>query len=119
MTNAQFDEWLINDQRRPLIMGVLNVTPDSFSDGSRFFDPRTAADHARRMADAGADLIDIGGESTRPGSDRVDSTEQIRRILPVFDAENRIFQVCRPLLWFLRWQKYFSSYLKHLPLQEN
>ena len=86
MTNAQFDEWLINDQRRPLIMGVLNVTPDSFSDGSRFFDPRTAADHARRMADAGADLIDIGGESTRPGSDRVDSTEQIRRILPVFDA---------------------------------
>ena len=86
MTNAQFDEWLTGTDRRPLIMGVLNVTPDSFSDGNRFFEPRAAADHARRMADAGADLIDIGGESTRPGSDRVDSAEQIRRILPVFDG---------------------------------
>jgi dihydropteroate synthase len=67
-------------------MGVLNVTPDSFSDGSRFFEPRAAAEHARRMVDAGADLIDIGGESTRPGSQRTDADEQIRRIRPVFEA---------------------------------
>jgi dihydropteroate synthase len=86
MTNRQFDDWLRDKNRRPLIMGVLNVTPDSFSDGSRYFDARAAADHARRMADAGADVIDIGGESTRPGSDRVDVAEQIRRIAPVFEA---------------------------------
>jgi dihydropteroate synthase len=86
MTNARFETWLIDPHRRPLLMGVLNVTPDSFSDGSRFFDASAAADHARRMADAGADLIDIGGESTRPGAQRVDAAEQLKRIRPVFDA---------------------------------
>jgi dihydropteroate synthase len=64
-------------------MGVLNVTPDSFSDGGRYADPAVAAAHASQMAAAGADLIDIGGESTRPGAPRIDAAEQIRRILPV------------------------------------
>src|SRR5271170_4758952 len=64
-------------------MGVLNVTPDSFSDGGKFLDPAAALAHARSMADAGADLIDIGGESTRPGALPVDSAEQIRRVVPI------------------------------------
>jgi dihydropteroate synthase len=64
-------------------MGVLNVTPDSFSDGGRFADPAAAVAHAHQMAAAGADLIDLGGESTRPGSMRIDAAEQIRRVLPV------------------------------------
>jgi dihydropteroate synthase len=86
MTNQDFDAWLLDPGRRPLVMGVLNVTPDSFSDGARYADPRLAADHARAMADAGADLIDVGGESTRPGSERTGAGEQIRRILPVFES---------------------------------
>src|SRR5688572_11774651 len=86
MTNADFDAWLLTPHRRPLIMGVLNVTSDSFSDGARYADPRAAADHAKAMADAGADLIDVGGESTRPGSERTSAEEQIRRILPVFQS---------------------------------
>ena len=64
-------------------MGVLNVTPDSFSDGGRFADPSAAIAHAREMIDAGAEMLDIGGESTRPGSQPVESAEQIRRVLPV------------------------------------
>ncbi len=67
-------------------MGVLNVTPDSFSDGGRFAAVEAAVAHADRLASAGADLIDIGGESTRPGASRVDSSEQIRRIVPVLKA---------------------------------
>ncbi len=68
---------------RTLIMGVLNVTPDSFSDGGKFFDSTIAAQHALRMAEEGADIIDIGGESTRPGSDAVTEEEELRRVLPV------------------------------------
>lgn len=86
MTNAEFDKWLADPDRRPLVMGVLNVTPDSFSDSGRFADPRAAVAHARRMCDEGADLIDIGGESTRPGSQRTGADEQIRRIAPVIEA---------------------------------
>jgi dihydropteroate synthase len=67
-------------------MGVLNVTPDSFSDGGKFFDPGAAEAHAHEMAAAGAALIDIGGESTRPGSQPVPADEQIRRIVPVLSA---------------------------------
>jgi len=68
---------------RPVIMGILNVTPDSFSDGGLFLDDRSAVSHALRMAEEGADIIDVGGESTRPGSQRVDAGEQKRRVLPV------------------------------------
>ena len=71
---------------RPLIMGVVNVTPDSFSDGGLFADPAQAIAHARRLIDEGADILDIGGESTRPGSAPVLLAEERRRILPVIDS---------------------------------
>lgn len=69
--------------RRPRLMGIVNVTPDSFSDGGRFFDASAAVDHALQLVADGADLIDVGGESTRPGSRPVDATEELRRVLPV------------------------------------
>jgi dihydropteroate synthase len=68
---------------RPLIMGVLNVTPDSFSDGGRFFDPDKALDHAYYLNESGADIIDIGGESSRPGAESVDADEEIKRVIPI------------------------------------
>ncbi|MCV2489721.1 dihydropteroate synthase [Geodermatophilus sp. YIM 151500] len=68
---------------RCVVMGVLNVTPDSFSDGGCFADPAEAVAHGRAMAAAGADWVDVGGESTRPGADRVDADEECRRVLPV------------------------------------
>ena len=71
---------------RPRIMGVLNVTPDSFSDGGEHFDPDAAIEYGLAMLDAGADIIDVGGESTRPGSDSVDGKEERRRVLPVIAA---------------------------------
>jgi len=72
--------------RRPVVMGILNVTPDSFSDGGEFLDPAAAAGQARRMADEGADIIDVGAESTRPGSRRVTAGEQIRRLRKALPA---------------------------------
>jgi dihydropteroate synthase len=68
---------------RPLIMGVVNVTPDSFSDGGLFLDPGKAVAHARRLIEEGADLLDIGGESSRPGAEGVPAREESARILPV------------------------------------
>ena len=70
---------------RPLVMGVLNVTPDSFSDGGRFVEPAVAVDHALRMVEEGADIIDVGGESTRPGSEAVSAAEQVRRCVPIIE----------------------------------
>ena len=70
---------------RPLIMGILNVTPDSFSDGGRWFDHDEALRQSERMAAAGADIIDVGGESTRPGSAPVDADEEIRRVVPLIE----------------------------------
>ena len=67
-------------------MGVLNVTPDSFSDGGSFLDPATAIEHGLRMAEDGADIIDVGGESTRPGSEGVPAEEELKRVLPVIEA---------------------------------
>ncbi|MFC4081319.1 dihydropteroate synthase [Amycolatopsis samaneae] len=67
-------------------MGVLNVTPDSFSDGGRYLDVGQALDHAREMWARGADLIDVGGESTRPGASRVDAETELARVLPVIRA---------------------------------
>src|SRR2546427_259993 len=69
--------------QRTLVMGVLNVTPDSFSDGGRFLDPRAAVERAHAMAREGADLIDIGGESTRPGAVPVPLSEEVRPAMPV------------------------------------
>jgi dihydropteroate synthase len=71
---------------RALIMGVVNVTPDSFADGGRYLDPEAAIAHAREMIDEGVDLLDIGGESSRPGAAAVDEAEELRRILPVIGA---------------------------------
>lgn len=68
-----------------LLMGVLNVTPDSFSDGGRFFDKDTAVEHAAQMAADGADIIDVGGESTKPGSREVTAEEEMRRVIPVIE----------------------------------
>jgi len=82
--------WDIARQRlplhRPLIMGILNVTPDSFSDGNRYFDPQQAVDRALEMVAEGADIIDIGGESTRPGAAEVPPEEERARVVPVITA---------------------------------
>jgi dihydropteroate synthase len=66
-------------------MGVLNVTPDSFSDGGEFFHPAAAVAHAERLAAEGADLVDVGGESTRPGAEPVSADEELRRVMPVIE----------------------------------
>lgn len=87
MTPREFEIWLDAPGRcRPLVMGILNVTPDSFSDGGRFMAAEAAVEHARRMALEGADLIDIGGESTRPGAEPISADEQLRRALPVIEG---------------------------------
>ena len=74
------------DLSRPLVMGVLNVTPDSFSDGGRFADREQALSHARRMRDDGADIVDIGGESSRPGAESVAEGVELSRVLPLVEA---------------------------------
>lgn len=71
--------------RRTLIMGIVNITPDSFSDGGRFFSRKDAVIQAQRLADQGADILDIGGESTRPFSDPVTEEEEIKRVVPVIE----------------------------------
>jgi dihydropteroate synthase len=84
-------QWLIRGtthdlSRRGRIMGIVNVTPDSFSDGGRFADSGRAVEHALRLVAEGADILDIGGESTRPGADPVPEAEELRRVLPVIRA---------------------------------
>jgi dihydropteroate synthase len=71
---------------RTVVMGVLNVTPDSFSDGGEFLDPTRAVEHGRRLHEAGADIVDVGGESTRPGAQRVTIEEELSRVLPVISG---------------------------------
>ncbi len=71
---------------RPLVMGVLNVTPDSFSDGGQFSSVNSALDHARLLVMGGANIIDVGGESTRPGADRIAIEEELSRVVPVIEA---------------------------------
>jgi dihydropteroate synthase len=78
-------ERAIDGSERTLVMGIVNVTPDSFSDGGRFVDPDAAVDHARRLIEDGADIVDVGGESTRPGSDPVPADEERRRVIPVVE----------------------------------
>jgi dihydropteroate synthase len=74
------------DLTRPLIMGIVNVTPDSFSDGGKFFDADAAISHALQLEADGADILDVGGESTRPGAPPVDVDEEMRRVVPVIEA---------------------------------
>ena len=77
---------MLSQLNKPLIMGILNITPDSFSDGGKYSDLKAALSHVELMISEGADIIDIGGESTRPGSDSVSATEQIHRVIPVIKA---------------------------------
>jgi dihydropteroate synthase len=77
------------DLSTPKVMGVLNVTPDSFSDGGKFVDPDVAIQQAELMIEAGAAIIDVGGESTRPGAGRVSEAEEIDRVMPVIEAISR------------------------------
>ena len=84
-------EWHLPDRvlrfdRRPLVMGIVNVTPDSFSDGGQHASTETALVHALRLLEQGADLLDIGGESTRPGASPVPVEEELRRVVPVVQA---------------------------------
>src|SRR2546430_308117 len=83
-------QWKIGDRmfdlsRQGLIMGILNVTPDSFSDGGKFFTTEKAVEHGLRMAAEGAQIIDVGGESTRPGAESVAEEEELRRVVPVIE----------------------------------
>jgi dihydropteroate synthase len=71
---------------RPLVMGIVNVTPDSFSDGGRFFGHRQALEHAARLVEEGADILDLGGESTRPGAQPVSLQEELDRVMPVLEG---------------------------------
>ncbi len=77
--------------KRTYIMGILNVTPDSFSDGGSFNSLQTALKHAKEMIDEGADIIDVGGESTRPGHEKISEEEEIKRVIPVIAALKSIF----------------------------
>ena len=86
--NRKRFEWKLKDRRiylgeRTFLMGVLNVTPDSFSDGGKFSDPDRAYAHAIQLEEEGADIIDVGAESTRPGSARISEAEELRRLVPV------------------------------------
>lgn len=95
MNAAEFHAWLTQphprprQRPRPLVMGILNVTPDSFSDGGEFASPESALAQARRMIAEGADMLDIGGESTRPGAARVSADRQIARVGRVIEAIRR------------------------------
>jgi len=80
---------LTHDPAAPLVMGVVNVTPDSFSDGGRYAEPEAALAHARALIGAGADMLDIGGESTRPGAEPVSEADELQRVLPLIEAVRR------------------------------
>ena len=80
-----FQDWCLNPKRETLVMGIVNVTPDSFSDGGKFFSPEVAISHASKLISQGADIIDIGGESTRPGAEQVSEPEELKRVIPVIE----------------------------------
>lgn len=93
-------EWIARNRHwrfphRPLVMGIVNVTPDSFSDGGAYLEPEAAVRHALRLEAAGADILDIGGESTRPGAQPVPVGEELRRVMPVLE---RLKGRCRAAL---------------------
>jgi len=78
---------------RTYVMGILNITPDSFSDGGRFLNHSEALDHAKQMVDEGADIIDVGGESTRPGAAVVSIDEELSRVIPVLEMIHSKYSV--------------------------
>ena len=81
------------DFKRPLVMGILNITPDSFSDGGKYLDVNEALKHAEKMIEEGVDIIDIGGESSRPGSDPVSADEELKRIAPIIEGIKKISDI--------------------------
>ncbi len=90
-SNKSADRWKLRTRtlvlgELPLLMGIVNVTPDSFSDGGRFFDADKAITHGMQLAAEGADILDVGGESTRPGAATIDAQEELRRVIPVLEA---------------------------------
>ena len=94
MNIKNFNDWLLSKKKQSLIMGILNVTPDSFSDGGEYLEKNTAIIHALEMIDEGADIIDIGGESTRPFSDPVSLKEEISRVVPVIEGIRKESDIC-------------------------
>jgi dihydropteroate synthase len=93
MIASGFSSWVKNPKRRTVVVGIINVTPDSFSDGGRWITPEAVADRADELIEAGADWLDIGGESTRPGSSPVSAEEQIRRVVPAIGAIRHRHQI--------------------------
>ncbi len=89
----EWSNFSLDFNKKTYIMGILNVTPDSFSDGGRFFDEKRAIEHAFRLFEEGADIIDVGGESTRPGSEPVTVEEEIRRTVPVIKAISKEIKI--------------------------
>ena len=90
MNISDFNDWLVSKEKKSLVMGILNVTPDSFSDGGLYFDTHKAVNHALSMIEDGADIIDIGGESTRPFSNPVSLDDELLRVVPVIkELRNR------------------------------
>lgn len=94
MNIRNFNDWLLSIEKQSLIMGILNVTPDSFSDGGKYLEKNNAINHALAMIDNGADIIDVGGESTRPFSDPVSLDEEISRVIPVIEGIRKESDVC-------------------------
>ena len=86
MNAAAFESWLLSPARSALVMGILNVTPDSFSDGGKYLSAAAAVEHALKMIAQGADILDLGAESTRPGAPRVPPAAQLTRLLPVIEG---------------------------------
>ena len=78
---------------RTFIMGVLNVTPDSFSDGGKFLNPDDAIAHAKQMEQDGADFIDVGGQSTRPGAEEITANEEMKRVIPIIKALKDVIKI--------------------------
>ena len=85
--------YTLDFSKKTYIMGILNVTPDSFSDGGKYNAVEQAVKHAKEMAQAGADIIDIGGESTRPGHNPIPEEEEIERVVPVIEAISKEVQL--------------------------
>ncbi len=94
MNIEHLNDWLLSKKKQSLIMGILNITPDSFSDGGDFFEKNIAIDRALEMVEQSADIIDIGGESTRPFSDSVSLKEEISRVIPVIEGICKESDVC-------------------------
>lgn len=100
VNSKQFRLWIDNYSSStqaipmPLIMGIVNITPDSFSDGGQYFNCQSALEHAEKLAAEGADIIDIGGESSRPGAIQIDVQEELRRVIPVIKQLHERLDVC-------------------------